>query len=173
MKAAIGKLLPIASGLVSGVVASLLVNASHRGSEPVTRPEQVVHVDHLAQHQEALKRHDAEARDARWSDATAGLLRNDLARLADAAGFTIGEVDCRTTSCEAHVAWSDYNASVNHYTDILHGSYAVPCRREMVLPAPENPSQLYETVVMFDCTRPDKVRAPVGQPGGPPVAARQ
>jgi hypothetical protein len=160
----------VAAGLISGVGASLLIAmipANRQGpAAPASSspPPQVVHVDHLAVHRRAIQQHDAEQLDPHWSESTARSLTSTIAKLGKTSGFRVSNVDCRTTSCVAHLSWNNHQTAVTHYAEVLHQDLPVNCGRETVLPRPLDPAGRYPTEVVFRCQRPELEAAPGAGP---------
>jgi hypothetical protein len=106
---------------------------------------------HERAHAEQLARHDAEGKDPRWSSGAKRAFSEDLGKLASSSGFTVRNIDCRTTMCTADVRWGSYDEALNTYGALLHYPYALNCGRQVLLGDPSDPHGEYGTRVVFDC----------------------
>jgi hypothetical protein len=101
----------------------------------------------------------AEPSDATWSQATAKVLRDEFEELAPRAKFKVADLECKTTSCLAKLAWDSYPEAAQNWGAILHSHSAKNCAKTVYVPPPE-PDQTgssYEGTVLLDCTQ-DRVQ---------------
>lgn len=99
-----------------------------------------------------VQEHLQESRDPRWSDRAQQALRTDFHDLEHGLGFTMVDVDCRTTSCVATIEWPTYALATQRYTGVLVNPARLNCMRESSLPPPATPNAPYREQVIFDCT---------------------
>ena len=81
------------------------------------------HARLIAQHHAAIDRHYQEPRDPNWYRKAEAKLGEDLGAFATQRHFELTDVDCRTSSCVATVAFASYNdAQAGWSAILLHGN---------------------------------------------------
>jgi hypothetical protein len=106
----------------------------------------------VAAHNAAIAAHMAEAIDPKWAPAANRSFKADLNAVGEKLGFDLRQVDCRTTTCTATVAFSSFAEANRHYADLLRMRYGVNCTREVTLDDPGEQGGAFETTVVYDCT---------------------
>jgi len=97
--------------------------------------------------------HERDAADPQWApSATKGFV-GGLTALGEKAGFTVGQTECKTTSCRSVVTWPNYAAAratgaqlVEHYFGGLN------CGQKIRLSEPSDPNAPYSAQLYLDCT---------------------
>jgi hypothetical protein len=107
----------------------------------------------------------AEPVDRDWSRGASAAFRKDFEALGAKAGFTLTDVQCKTTSCLARVRWDSYAKAGEGWRDVLHARYAQNCAREVFVlpPSDDRAGAPYEATAFFDCaaSRTDPERSTV------------
>jgi hypothetical protein len=99
-----------------------------------------------------LDSHEQEGRDARWAASTQAALQADLDGLGRNAGFQVRDVDCRTTTCLARLAWPSRDDAMRQTRRVTQAAYSKSCTREIYAPPPAaGTAGPYEGEVLFDC----------------------
>jgi hypothetical protein len=103
-------------------------------------------------HEKLLAQHDAERRDAAWAPKQQRVVEATLGALSGAprVSFSLRSVDCRTSSCVARLAWPSENAARMNLQELLAGSAAAGCAREIAFPHAETEGS-YVASLYFDC----------------------
>jgi hypothetical protein len=150
-----------------------VVALEHRGiseqPEPAPTPEMppsvATQVDPAAVQESTRVRHERwrsahaeEPRDAAWSRAKSTVFNDRLGDRARASGFTVLEVDCRTTWCRADLEWPSYPAALNTYSQALH-VLVDGCESAVLLERPSDPTQRYRSSAFYNCEA-DRLQAP-------------
>jgi len=117
----------------------------------VTGGEQVV--DHKAEHERAIARHDNEPVDGRRSVGLAAALGRELKGIKDAGGFRVVSLDCRTETCVATIEWSNHALAIQNWAPVLNHHYPPGCGVDMALDAPSTANAPFQTRVVFDCPK--------------------
>jgi hypothetical protein len=96
----------------------------------------------------------SESVDNKWSKEANAAFRKELGEIGARGKFTVGDVDCRTTSCLAKVDWGSYSDAESGWHQVMFGHYSKNCSRQVFVPAPdeEHLNAPYEGEVFFDCT---------------------
>jgi hypothetical protein len=102
-------------------------------------------------HAKWVQRYESERADPAFSATAARSLRTDLRPLAEAAGFQITDVDCRTTMCAAKLEWPTFAGVRQAARDLVIHTYHTNCAKELHFPPPEDPTQPYGATLFFDC----------------------
>jgi hypothetical protein len=123
--------------------------------EPAVRTEEEQAVALRDRRDERQRQHDHEARDTPWATRVESELGNALSAVAERGGFSLGDVECRSTSCTASIRWPSFVASREGAQLLARLPLETACRRTMLLPAPEEGSDTaaYEARVFFSCAR--------------------
>lgn len=101
-------------------------------------------------HERWRSAHAEEPRDAAWARAKATVFSDLLGERGRAGGFTVLEVDCRTTWCRADLEWPSYPAAVNTYSQALH-VLVDGCESAVFLEPPSDPTQRYRSSALYNC----------------------
>jgi hypothetical protein len=119
--------------------------------DPGARPE--------ARHDEAIERHRSQSVDPNWGPRSGATLRAALEKLGKISNnLSVGEVDCRSTSCTATARWTSTGDARQSYGQLLTADFGdLDCTREILLPQqngdPREP--IAGTLVLNDCRRPE------------------
>ena len=118
-------------------------------SDPAVRERERAQT--IARHEEAIRNHKQQPVDPAWSRGAAAQLRSDLAEVGASSGFSIVEVECRTTSCISTLEWPSYGKALTGWQELLHHPYKSNCSREITLAEPEDGQGPYQATAVFDC----------------------
>lgn len=103
-------------------------------------------------HQERLAAHTREARRPIWATRAERQFMDDLTKIGNARGFTVVDIDCRTSTCAAHVDFRDYGTARRNWVAVAGGKYANNCGTEVVLQDPAQPHNgPSRASVLFNC----------------------
>lgn len=103
-------------------------------------------------HAAAIARHMDSPMDLRWARASEESISSSLERLAARSGFSVANVECRSTSCLAEVGWADYRAALSSYESLLVEAYEPNCATEITLPDPIDHGATYGATLVLDCS---------------------
>ena len=153
----------VLAGIGSGVTSSLLMGRldAHRlpASPSVATPPSSgspARRDRIAELRERddrkIQSHRSDRKDEPWATNAASLLRSDLEAAMAGAAFRIVDVDCRTTSCTAELAWPRAVDAFKDYESIVRRSYMLNCARGVSLPEARNEGPMQATLI-FDCAK--------------------
>jgi hypothetical protein len=106
----------------------------------------------LQQHAAALRAHEEEPVDPRWSRQARSDFAQDLAAGEKDLQFKVKDVDCRTTTCVATLTFDSYSAARRHWLGIMALPTKNNCTREVTLGDPSDPAAAFDTSFVFDCT---------------------
>jgi hypothetical protein len=161
--------LSVAAGIASGVVSALLLSwvsrprdaEAHRvyvnGSAAIVRgngsgsntPPRLNPAEEERAHAEALRAHDLEPIDPKWSEEATAAYAADLDKAAKTLGFRVLGVDCRQRSCASTLRWESYDAARNGQLPLLKMHRTVNCAIRLFTPPPSDPKAPYEARVLF------------------------
>jgi hypothetical protein len=110
----------------------------------------VVKEETRLRHQRWRNAHGEERHDPEWSQNKATVFDGVLAERGRASGFTVLEVDCRTTWCRADLEWPSYAAALNTYSSALH-VLVDGCESAVLLETPPDPTQRYRSSAFYNC----------------------
>jgi hypothetical protein len=105
-------------------------------------------------HRRLLERHAAEGVDPSWSRQASTMLSADLKGGvgANTNKFSIGAVDCRTTSCTAQIEWPSYGDAVQSLQAVFQRPISMNCTQQVTLAdEPADVTLPYRTTAFFDC----------------------
>jgi hypothetical protein len=96
--------------------------------------------------------HERDVADPAWAPAATKQLVGGLTALGERLGFSVGETDCKTTTCRATVTWGDYSSAASTGVQLVERFFpGFNCTQKIRLGAPENPSAAYSTQLFLDC----------------------
>jgi hypothetical protein len=106
----------------------------------------------LEEHARFIAQHDAERRDGPWASNEERALRVTLGELSEKMkrAFSFESVDCRTSTCVAELVWPSETAARVGLQDLLVGSAAAGCGREIAYP-PATGEGPYGASLVLDC----------------------
>jgi hypothetical protein len=104
--------------------------------------------DHLA----AIAAHDREGLDSSWARASEASLKNDLVPLAQARGFDVMSLDCRTKTCVAHLQFASFADAQTKWQSVLNMQNHAGCGTEVTLDVPTDPLARYDLSTVYDCS---------------------
>lgn len=110
------------------------------------------HADALRFH-ERLAAHEREPVDQLWAREAQIAYESDLRKVARDAEFHLDHVDCRSTSCVAHVSFASFAAARGSMQSIVLSRWTLNCAKEMNLDPATDGSSEYTTSIYFDCAR--------------------
>jgi hypothetical protein len=127
--------------------------ASGRPADPRLPPEER-RAKLLRRLNDRVRQHASEAVDPAWSAKAVASLKPEMGSLAQAGGFVVGNLDCRTTLCRASIKWPNYPAAMAGYMGLLRHPFQLNCIREAYVPLAEGAKETdeYEGTMIFDCT---------------------
>ncbi len=130
------------------------VQAPASAGAPVSPPPEEVARNWLETKKTREAQVASEPVDSRWSKEANAAFRKELGEIGARGKFTVGDVDCRTTSCLAKVDWGSYSDAESGWHQVMFGHYSKKCSRQVFVPAPdeEHVNAPYEGEVFFDCT---------------------
>jgi hypothetical protein len=94
----------------------------------------------------------AEAPDPSWSQRTSDVLTQDLNTAAEASGYRVSSVECRTSRCKATLRWPSYEKMGDKWMALMTQSYSVNCATVFTAPRPSAVGDEYDSNIHFDCT---------------------
>jgi hypothetical protein len=97
--------------------------------------------------------HERDAADPEWAPRATKGFASGLTALGEKLGFTVGPLDCKTTTCRADVNWGDYDAARTKGAQLVEEYYGgLNCLQRIRLGPPADPSAPYSTRLYLDCT---------------------
>jgi hypothetical protein len=138
-------------------VQALAVSAADAGgpAAPAPKPEEDREMRtqrFLEEHARFLAQHDAERRDGAWASNEERSVQATLGDLSETMkrAFSLESVDCRTSTCVAALTWPSETAARAGLHDLLVGSAAAGCAREIAYPSATGEGP-YRASLVLDC----------------------
>jgi hypothetical protein len=109
----------------------------------------------VAAHEAAIRRHRMDRVDATWAAHAEAAVKTTLGAVAEAKGFSLKGVECRTNSCIADLEWSSVSsARLTSGQLMISAIDDMTCTRELILPSSGNPGQSVSAqLVLSECQR--------------------
>lgn len=99
------------------------------------------------------RQHERDLPDPDWSPSATRYFATGLAALAEKVGFSVGALDCKTTTCRAIVTWPDYLTARRTRARVVEESFqGLNCEQRILMPEPSDPNAPYSTRLQLDCT---------------------
>lgn len=98
------------------------------------------------------RRLDAESVDPEWAPAAKAALEDKLAQIGTRANFSVSQIECKTSLCQASLQWPSYKEASAHWMAALVANYGKKCQTSVTVPRPSDIDAPYEGRVFFDCT---------------------
>lgn len=136
---------PVAPALAAAGGPSVRVSNASTGTRD---PYAAAHRFH-----ERLEGHGREPVDPSWARDAQIAYRADLRGLATDAGFSLGAIDCRSTSCTAQLTFASFAAARGSMQRIVLSRWTLNCAKEMNLDPATDGTSDYTTSIYFDCAR--------------------
>ncbi len=136
-----------ASVIAFGSAGAWAGDSTETAREPVDPAVEERLAELREQQRRFLEAHAREAGDPEFGAAWTRRLGESLGRLGADEGFRVTAVSCRSRTCIATVAWSDFARAAQGFTPILHLS--APCHTSTFLEPPEDPTAPYEHHVLY------------------------
>jgi hypothetical protein len=95
-------------------------------------------------------RHDRDGRDPAWATRAETSLQHSITSIAGEQRV-IG-VECKTTSCIAHLEWDSRELASKGYGKLLVGSFEPNCAAKILLHEQDSPGKPYQEDLILDCT---------------------
>lgn len=93
----------------------------------------------------------AEQADPTWAPAAKSKLGERLSQIGQQKGFTVGNIDCRTTKCKADVAFSNRQVARQSVGSLLHENYEPNCATSIRLPDADGERGEVAAALQLDC----------------------
>lgn len=91
--------------------------------------------------------------DATWSPGAQKDLAGGLGDMGREFNFRVGAAECKTMTCRATVAFSDYESAVKAGRELAERTFpGLNCAQKVWLKPPEDPSAPYSTNLYLDCS---------------------
>jgi hypothetical protein len=100
--------------------------------------------------EEIHAKYNEEGSDPKWGTQAAHAIQAKLLDKASHGTFAIGDVNCKTTMCQANVSWPTYAAARKEYRRLVPLA-GIPCATHISVPEPEHPEQAYAATMVLDC----------------------
>ena len=153
----------VAGGVVTGLATRAISSRANvaadaapsnistaRSSDPGLPPDpKAITALHAADAAKLAARLDLETVDPTWSSDEARGLAATLGVAAQAAGFDLVGVECKTTLCAATLGWPSYDSAKRGYGIVMHAGAA--CVRSIFLPEPADTTGPYQATGYYDC----------------------
>jgi len=114
--------------------------------------EQAVADDH-EEFQGRLAKHRSERQDATWAGPAQASFGGQLVELGESGGFSVGAVDCRSSTCSAALAWPSLEIAMGSMESIATASYDTNCMRTVHLSEGMEGGSEVRGTVLFECPR--------------------
>lgn len=143
--------------LVEAAMAAQSVKSVERPESAPGSPHEAAEQEgarRLERYRDAIAAHRLESFDATWAPQAKTSVVSALKAMEKASGFSLGEVDCRSTSCVAGVEWPSEGQARKGYRALIYGDYGTAdCATEIHMPVSSGPGAIKGELLLSKCRR--------------------